>query len=238
MSQDRNDAIVKKIKGLLAIAKDKKNDEESQSAFVMAQKLMMKYNISIGEVESQQDGMAIKNGHATVYKRLAWWETQLASIIAKNFRVKFYYNNDRSGRTVKRAIVFLGFEKDVKLAREMYILAYDVIDFYTKKYVKMYYEARPSQTRNMTTELKNSYMRGFLAGLDDKFEQQVAEMEQEWGLMVLVPQEVEKEYDKMFGDKKGLSFNIPSAQVTQAYSSGYRQGNNVDYTKTTIGEGV
>ncbi len=232
---DRNDAIVKKIKGLLAIAKDHKNDEESQSAFILAQKLMMKHDISMGEVETKDSGQKVEKGQATVHKKLSWWETELARIMSKNFRVKFYYNNDNSGKQVKRAIVFLGFENDVKLAKEMYVLAYDVLTFYTKKYVDMYYKARPSQPKNITSDLKNSYMKGFIDGLRDKFAEQVSQMEQEWGLMVLVPQEVTDEYQKMFGKKrKGLSFKMPSAGESLSYERGYKQGNRVDYTKSTI----
>lgn len=37
--ENKNEKIIKKIKGLLAIARDERNDEESQSAFVLAQRL-------------------------------------------------------------------------------------------------------------------------------------------------------------------------------------------------------
>lgn len=89
---NRNDGIIKKIKGLLAIANDNKNDEESQSAFIMAQKLMIKYDISMGEVESKKESQDIKQGQVTVHKKLFWWERKLAIIISNNFRVKFFYN--------------------------------------------------------------------------------------------------------------------------------------------------
>ncbi|QAW06651.1 DUF2786 domain-containing protein (plasmid) [Bacillus subtilis] len=49
MIKSRNEAIIKKVKGLLAIANDNKNDEESQSAFLLAQKLMIKHDISVSE---------------------------------------------------------------------------------------------------------------------------------------------------------------------------------------------
>jgi hypothetical protein len=233
---ERNDNIIKKIKGLLAIARDHKSDEESQSAFILAQKLMKKHNITIGEVDHEDAGKKVEKGQATAHKKLSWWETELARTMAKNFRVKFYFNNDRSGKQTKRAIVFMGFESDVLLAKEMYVLAYDVLTYYTQRYVKNYYLAKPSQPRTITNELKNSYMQGFLAGLADKFEEQVKEMEQEWGLMVLVPQEVNDEYNKMFGKKKGggVTFQVPNVAMGNAYSKGYNQGNRVDYTKSTI----
>ncbi len=49
MTSTRNESIIKKIRGLLAIANDNKSDEESQSAFLLAQKLMIKHDISSGE---------------------------------------------------------------------------------------------------------------------------------------------------------------------------------------------
>lgn len=235
MAEKNTDNIVKKIKGLLAIARDHKNDEESQTAFVMAQKLMMKHNIEMSEVEHENAGQEVIRGQATVYKRIVWWETELADIISKNFRVKYFFNNNRSSGSVKRAIIFLGFESDVRLAKEMYILAYDVITFYTDRYVKMWYDARPSKPKDMTKDLKDSYMQGFLRGLDDKFDEQVKDMEQEWGLMVLVPEEVQNKYDSMFkGKGKGITFKTPTVGEARAYETGYRQGNKVDYTKSTI----
>lgn len=49
--EKKHSRIVKKVKGLLAIANDQKNDEECQSAFVLAQKLMIEYGINKSDVE-------------------------------------------------------------------------------------------------------------------------------------------------------------------------------------------
>lgn len=237
-SNERNEAIIRKIKGLLAIAEDNKDDEESQSAFIMAQKLMMKHNISMGEVDhASKASQEVSDGKVTVYKKLFWWERRLASIISENFRVKFYYNNKvLDGETkAKRAIVFLGFKQDIELAREMYILAYDAITHYTDKFVNAWYEETGyKRYRETTTNLRNSYMRGFLHGINDKFEKQVAEMKQEYGLMILVPAEVEKKYEEMFGDEKGISYKIPPIEEIVAYQMGFNHGNKIDYTKSTI----
>lgn len=238
---DRNENIIKKIKGLLALANDHKNDEESQTAFIMAQKLMIKYDISSSEVEEQQEGNSILEGKVTVYKTLYWWERKLAQIIAKNFRVTFFYNNKilKGESKTKRAITFLGFESDVALAKEMYILAYDVLTFYANDFVKNHYvDSGNYRSRGYTTDLKNSYMRGFLDGINEKFEVQVKEMKQEYGLMVLVPAEVQQKHDEMFKGKKGLSFKIPRIEEVAAYHQGHEDGVSVDYTKSTLDEGV
>jgi Protein of unknown function (DUF2786) len=233
---DRNDAIIKKIKGLLAIANDNESDEESQSAFLMAQKLMMKYNISLGEVEDVNDGQSINEGQVTAHKKLYWWEKQLANIMSENFRVKNFINSkwtDSSAQR-KRAVVFLGYENDVALAKEMYLLAYEAITSYSNQFVDEYYESMGiSRTKQTTNNIKNSYMRGFLSGLEEKFEEQVASMKQEYGLMVLVPKEVVEEYDRVVTGK-ATSYKIPPVEELIAYRKGFDDGNKIDYTKSTI----
>lgn len=238
-SSERNEAIIRKVKGLLAIANDNKDDEESQSAFIMAQKLMMKHNISSSEISSGSNESAeVLDGKATVHKKLFWWESQLAGIIGKNFRVKYYINSKvlSGDKKKKRAIIFMGFKQDVELAREMYVLAYDALTSYSKQFVEDWYNDNQDVQRHasFTSNVKNSYIRGFLSGMETKFEEQVKEMEQEYGLILLVPKEVNEKYEEMFKGAKSLSVRIPAVGESQAYQKGYNQGNKIDYTKSTI----
>ncbi|WP_431818831.1 DUF2786 domain-containing protein [Bacillus pumilus] len=240
---NRNESIIKKIKGLLAIADDSKNDEESQSAFLLAQKLMIKHDIQQSDVETRDEKQEIIKGQAVAYKKLFWWERQLAGIIANNFRVKFYYHNrilnDEKRR--KSSIIFFGFENDVNLAKEMYVLAYDAICKYSEKYVKNYYkEVFAIRTTAKTNELKNSYMLGFLTGLNEKFDIQVREMEQEFGLMVITPKEVSEAYNDLAKSFSGKAkpTKIPSIGEVEAYHRGRRDGEQIDYLKQTIDEDI
>lgn len=104
----RNESIIQKIKGLLAIANDHKNVEECQTAFVMAQKLMIKYEISSSEILDQKSNETVSKGQVTAHKTLFWWERQLANVIADNFRVTWYYNSKtvEGESKKKRAIIF------------------------------------------------------------------------------------------------------------------------------------
>ncbi|MGY3219147.1 DUF2786 domain-containing protein [Bacillus sp. TE9122W] len=241
---NRNESIIKKIKGLLAIADDSKNDEESQSAFLLAQKLMIKHDIQQSDVETSRDEkQEIIKVQAVAYKKLFWWERQLARIIAKNFRVKFYYHNRilNGEKRRKTSIIFFGFENDVNLAKEMYVLAYDAISKYSARYVKNYYQnAFVIRTKERTKELKNSYMLGFLTGLNEKFELQVKEMEQEFGLMVITPKEVSTAYNelaKSFSGKAKPTI-IPSIGEVDAYHIGRKEGEQIDYLKQTIDDDI
>ena len=77
-------------------------------------------------------------------------------------------------------------------------------------------------------------MRGFLEGLETKFEEQVQQMrDQGNALMVLVPKEVEDKY-KQEVTGKAVTLSVPSASEWIAYQTGYRNGNEIDYTKSTI----
>lgn len=236
-----NESILKKIKGLLAIANDHKDDEESQSAFLLAQKLMIKHNITMDSVKETSDKINIQKGQVTAYKKLFWWEKKLAIIISENFRVKNYLNWKRLNNSSQRkiAIMFFGFEQDVELAKEMYILAYDALKIYTDRFVVSYYQNRTMRLHRITVAIKDSYMRGFLEGLDNKFKEKVKEMQQEYGLMVLVPREVEEGYSELEKDfGKSSNWKLPPIAEQAAYHEGFVDGNMIDYTKSTIDDKI
>lgn len=239
-----NQKIIEKVKGLLAIAKDEKSDEESQSAFILAQKLMIKYKIDKSTVEdyemtSGQDN--IDEESVTVYKRLFWWERQLAQILSENFRVRYFINskiNQGEGQT-KRKIMFFGHGSDLELAKEMFVLAYDVLDFRSKKFIDDFYDfTGDCHERYRTQSIKSSYIRGFLVGLSERFDSQRAALRKEYAVMVLVPEEVEvafKDYSKDWGNPLP-SVTIPPVEIEEAYEQGVSDGNDIDLTRSTIKE--
>lgn len=237
-TEKRNDKILRKVKRLLALSENNPNEEEAQSAFVMAQRLMIENELSMSEIEVHAgQERTVAKGKVTIHKKLFWWERQLASIMSENFRVKYFLNWIKNkGSNRKDSIYFMGFESDVKLAKEMYLLSYEAIVHYANKYVDGYYESNEEflRERAITMSLKNSYMRGFLEGLESKFEEQLAEMKAEGNaLMVLVPKVVEEKYEKeITGKAKG--YKIPSIEEVDAYLNGYKDGNHIDYTKSTI----
>lgn len=167
-----NEKIVLRVKKLLNLAEDNWDDEEGQSAFIFAQKLMIQHQISkldllAAGVKVEQEDIAEEA--ITIYKTLHWWEKSLASIIAKNFRVKVFFNNSFKSSRVKRRIVFYGYGTDLELAKEMYVLAYDAILVYQRRYSK-----RHQHDGFTAADIKNTYLQGYLAGLKKKFNDQVS----------------------------------------------------------------
>lgn len=70
------------------------NDEESMTALAKAQKLMLVYGIDEEVFHYQQHQRQEKVIDKVIYKgRPHKWVYRLAGIIAKNFRVKTYYQS-------------------------------------------------------------------------------------------------------------------------------------------------
>lgn len=235
-----NQKIIRKIRGLLAIAQDEKNDEESQSAFMLAQKLMLQYGLDASELTGQsRSDEVIQEEPVTVYKRLYWWERYLAQIISQNFRVKYFMNTKTIGKQAKRQIVFYGLAKDLELAKEMYRLAYEVLLFHSRTFVNQYYQTHTKQARNryVTESLKTSYLRGFLSGLDERFIEQVAQLRESYELLVLIPEAVEEAYRVLSSQwGKARILQAPNVNVMAAYQEGYQTGKQIDFTKRTLKE--
>lgn len=224
-----NDRILRRVKGLLALAEGNSNMEESHSAFLMAQKLMVKYGIEASELTDDESVIQVLDSDGTDFKRLYWYERELAHIVAKNFRCKDWIRSRRiEGRSqIQRKIMFMGEEQDVQLATEMYRLVISAIEFYTHRHIKEH----GIGIRSHTQSLKNGYMRGFIDGLEKKFEEQI--QKQEWGLVLVIPKEVEEKYKEVVTGK-AIPFTIPTVESRESYRQGYEDGNRIDYKKETI----
>lgn len=234
-----NQKIIKKVKGLLALANDTPNDEESQAAFLLAQKLMIKHNVRQDEVDQlvASPSDQINGVPVTSYKTLYWWEKKLADIISENFRVKHYYTvTYKNTLKVRKRIMFYGLASDLELAREMFILAYEVLLFHSKRYIDEFYRVNGEPRKRYVTEsIKVSYISGFLSGLEQRFAEQVAALRKEYSLMVLVPKEVQDSYAEFSIGFGRESYSMPNASIDAAYSQGAKDGQAVDFTHSTVG---
>lgn len=230
--------IVKKVKGLLAISKDKKNDEESQSAFILAQKLMIQYSINKYDVEDfELSKEPIGEDNVTIYKKIFWWERYLSDIIAKNFKVKLYTSSKlfKGNRNRKTKIVFYGLKKDLELAKEMYLLAYEVLLFHSREYINTFYkESESKRDRYITESIKSNYIRGFLEGLEGRFEEQVATLRKSYEVLVLIPKKVEDSFSEYSADFGKTIFSQPKITIEQVYIDGKNQAKEIDFTKSSI----
>lgn len=231
--ENKNDRILRRIKGLLTLAEDESNVNESHSAFLMAQKLMIEYGVDASELTDDEEVIRVLEQSGTEYKRLFWYERELANVVAKNFRCKsFIRNRHFEGKLqIQRRIMFMGRGEDVELASEMYRLVISAIEFYTHRYIK----ENGVGVRHHTQSLKNDYMSGFIDGLEMKFEEQI--QTQEWGLVLVIPKEVEERFDEVVTGKS-LGYNTPKLESQESYQDGYEDGYDIDYRKETLSDAL
>ncbi|MGX7107078.1 DUF2786 domain-containing protein [Hutsoniella sourekii] len=231
---DANEKILMKIRNLLSLAEDGGGDEESQTALLMAQKLMLKYKISQDQV-SQDGSNEIVIRSLSVYKRIFWWEKILVRIIAENFRVMFYIQSNRlpHQKSVQRKLVLMGYQEDVDLAYEVFHLASESMKYYASHFIKAHQEDQATDS-----QLRKSYYQGFMDGLDHKFDQQRKEMAQEneqYALMIKTPQEVVDKFNREINGS--LAFESPRlSKETDAYMDGYDRGNRLSLNKHYLSE--
>lgn len=199
------EAIIGKVRKLLSLADKAKNTSEAEAEMAMlkAQELMAKYGVSV------DSSMPEAIEHINVSCEHPWnmgYRKPLASVIAKNFRCRCWC----SGNTV----MFLGRVIDALIAKETFEYAYKfILEGSGKAYNKAY------QMGIQTKGVYNSYALGFINGLESKFEEQCV------ALMIVTPQDVVDEYNKMTADwkpaKGGMRMNKLNLEV---YNEGFHDG--------------
>lgn len=209
---DELDKIIRKIQDLMKLAQDNPNDEEGQTALLMAQRLLLKYNLSMETVQdrSNKDKDVIKESMTEKVSRMPWWKMKLHAILATNFRCKSIRTRNFVSR--KTYLSFVGYEADVKFAAEIYEATLMYLDYRLKRI----------REQHMGVEYKNSYLLGFLSGIEERFKKQVESLN-EFSLVLQVPVEVEKKYEKL----KNFERSRPDFEIDhEAYSTGYEHATN------------
>lgn len=171
-----NDKILDKISNLMKRAEEK-DDAEGQASILLAQKLMAKHNISVSQVKIHESKSEV-NESRVEFGRMIWWYAELAATIASHFRCSCMKHGS--------SVIFVGLDEDAEIATAVYQGAIDHIKY------------RRRQMTWASKDEKNSYIVGFMCGLDDKLEAQKAELEREsdsTALVLQTPAEV-KDYIK------------------------------------------
>lgn len=228
MVSPTNEDIIRKVKGLLRRSEEL-NDDEGQSAFLLAQRMMLKNGIRKSDVELEDITNEIGSSAVTNFKKLMWWEKRLAGVIAKNFRVKMYYTDKKTNTFTYRQIMFYGFGNDVELANNMWVLANEALEYWTKQYMNTVV----ADVRHAYSVERRSYKAGFIDGLSEKFNSQIADLKGKHELIELMPKEVEKQYQEFSKDFGVLA--TPTITINElSYSHGKQDGLKIDLTKSTI----
>lgn len=205
-----NDKIILKVQNLLELAYDAPNDEEGQSALLMAQKLMVKHNLAMSDIQKIHKNNIGETVAASEY-RMVWWKEKLAGILGANFRCKVIRQRKVDEGITK--MIFFGYDSDAEYCTKVYEGAVLYLEYRLKRLF-------PTITKARWKDYKKSYLFGFLTGLNERFEKQIQSSEK-FALMVQVPTEVLEEQYKRMGKLNERSAKIPIQKVDlEAYSVG------------------
>lgn len=211
----RKEAL-EKIKKCLSLS-DSENLNESQSAMLMAQRLMLKYSISHNSLNEKEIEIKRVKNITIIFgkKRLMWYEKALGNIVGENFKVVSYSSG---GRENGKSLHLMGLEEDVEIAQEVFSFALDSMKELGNRYIKTY--NIPSSSRS---NYRNDFYRGYISGLDSAFKRQVTE--EGWGLVLVKDAIVIKEEENL-GLRSVKSYGIPPkfAGSKKAYNEGYTEG--------------
>lgn len=189
MDQNR-EHILRKIKKALILAKNNSFVHESQTALLLAQKLMLEHGITATEVkEMQVDKKEVLHSDITPFGRTPWWKKSLGSIIAENFRCSIYIQ--RVGK--KNRLIFLGLQEDVEIASEVYRYAEASLQYHAWEYCRSI--KNRIKTRKVHNRYRNKFILGYLTGLRSKFKEQV--QRHGWGLVLMKDALIIAEEEKM-----------------------------------------
>jgi hypothetical protein len=222
--------IILKIKKLLALSKSS-NQNEAQNAMLKAQKLLIKYKLSLQEIESYSiEKFKIEDFKTNQKFRGKSWKGNLAQVIADNFGCFLYYN---TGNYKVHRVCFYGKEEDVVIANIMFEYAVKWINLEGNKLVK---RMKQDKRRKHFDGIKNDYALGFIAGLKERFKSQIKENES-WGLVLQKDQVVIDSYNEFSSGFGRISVNEKFNRHYQAYRQGEYDGKKFDISDKIENEG-
>lgn len=176
----QDETIMLKIKKILDLANNNPNENEALAASLKAQELLVKYNIKMIDIENEDFSVRkIVEQEASLDSASKKWKKFLAPVIANNFYCKILLKG-RSGR-----IFFYGYEKDVEVAKEVFVTLFNLGNKLARK---KYYEYK--KAGKQTKGVMNAYLYGFVEGVKEALEKQST------ALMVVTPKEVEESFEK------------------------------------------
>ncbi|MEG1335261.1 MAG: DUF2786 domain-containing protein [Clostridiales bacterium] len=177
-------AAIDKIEKLLALS-ESPNEAEAKSALLKARELMAKHKISQGDLNHNQSDVIRFNTDVSFSKRREVFIPLLAKVIAERNCCKALCSRIKGKQTTW--IVIYGFEDDAKVVDAVIKYSLQFIRHKTQKIIKN--TKKNGYGADVTKDLANSYSFGFIEGMSEFYEEQNRN-NQNWGLVLTVPQEV------------------------------------------------
>lgn len=214
----QNEKIISKIKKILELSKNNPSEAEATAAAALAQKLMAEYHLELADIEDIKDEEEIFEIQVDCGKGNKW-KYALAGIVAKNFMCKHFYYG-------KETVVFYGYKTDAEIAAMTFEFLFN---FGNKKATNFYQNKRNEAMKKYGwfngEGLKNSYLIGYLEGIQSVLERQCT------ALMIVTPTAIEDAYKKRIEGCKTRNTSSLKCRAggfgDEAREEGRRDGKNI-----------
>ena len=215
-----------KIRKLLALA-ESPNEHEAKAALLKARQLMAEHKLTEAEFKDvEKQNVKDIRTDITCSKRRNPWIINLSAVIGENYCCKGYRNHLYGEQT--QTIGFIGLEDDVEICTAIFKYAVDCVLSeikHIKKENSCYYSS-------YVKRLCDSYGYGFTNGIAAAFRKQQEDNEQGWGLVLVMPKEVEEASQHL--GKAEFRARSQEDISGSAYARGYLQGKAFDPTKRLV----
>lgn len=214
--------IKEKIRNLFDLASSD-NEHEAKAALLKAQELMVKHKLTEKDLN-----MLEKQEVKEIYTGLTYstlrdsYILSLTDVLTKNYCCVHYASREYRAKT--REMVIAGLEEDVEICLQVLQKAVQTIKANEKK---LTYRMGYSEARKKI--IHKSYEKGFVEGLDEMFAKQRKSNEDEWGLVLVVPEEVQ---DVLSGMRHCQFSTRGYALNSAAYNKGQKDGEGFNPEKT------
>jgi hypothetical protein len=223
------DKIIEKIRKCLALATSP-NENEAQRAAQKAHELLIRYNLSMQQVEHVKSEYEEKKVDEKIFRKAV--EKYVDSILINYFFVKVYnYRtpNAKWGMDRDKAswyntnTVILGTKGNVEIAHYVRMYLVNTFQDLWKDY-KRRTSAPPRE--------EQSYYMGLYKGLTEKLRSQTSRIETEMGLVVIPDPELEARVAEMKNQKE----RRPDL-YSESLSAGYEDGKKIEIKRGITSEG-
>lgn len=209
--------IESRITKLLEMA-NKGTKHEQTIAMIKAQELMLKYHIEMRDIKQSTKEKIVTLDIDSKVNCYSDWTMNLVTIMAKNFRCHPAYVNKLKTKGKRRSAVVLGFETDAFICKTMIEDGFIMINRLSKAEVNYKY-----RNREPVNGVKEAYIKGFLLGVEDGFEELIASNNQ-YALVIQEPEEVKAEAKIQFGTADFKTNSIKPTEDPEIINHGYNEG--------------
>jgi len=218
-----DDNLIDKIEKLIRLSSSS-NEHEARAAMMKARKLMAKHHIRMEDVSLEEKESESVECSTTMEKFWESWITDLAAVIADNFRCRTLILR-RAGSGIYK-IRFYGVNDDFFVCMEIFRYALQVVNSRVKTMRGIFKESGKSFEYND----KLLYCHGFMKGLRENFAEQTRQQKRKWdddcfALALCVPAVVDRAIE-LIGvlDKKSSTRPTMSRKNSMLYGIGYTDG--------------